>query len=38
MAKEKPTDKTADDLGTKYRNQPIQVGLDGDSIILKILD
>jgi septum site-determining protein MinC len=30
--------KTADDLGTKYRGQPIQVGLDGDSIILKILD
>jgi len=30
--------KTADDLGTKYRNQPIQVSLDGDSIILKTLD
>ncbi|MCB5174990.1 MULTISPECIES: septum site-determining protein MinC [Microvirga] len=30
--------KTADDLGSKYRGQPIQVSLDGDSIILKTLD
>jgi len=30
--------KTADDLGSKYRGQPIQVNLDGDSIILTTLD
>lgn len=30
--------KTADDLGTKFRGQPIQVSLDGDAIILKTLD
>ncbi|MCB8819532.1 septum site-determining protein MinC [Microvirga rosea] len=30
--------KTADDLGPKYRGQPIQVNLDGDAIILKLLD
>lgn len=30
--------KTADDLGPKFRNLPIQVSLDGDSIILKTLD
>nr|WP_279306549.1 septum site-determining protein MinC [Microvirga solisilvae] len=30
--------KTADDLGTKFHGQPVQVNLDGDSIILKTLD
>ncbi len=30
--------KTADDLGTKFHGQPIQVSLDGDSIILQTLD
>jgi septum site-determining protein MinC len=30
--------KTADDLGSKFHGQPIQVNLDGDSIILKTLD
>lgn len=30
--------KTADDLGPKYHGQPIQVCLDGDSIILTTLD
>lgn len=30
--------KTADDLGTKYHGQPLQVHLDGDAIILKTLD
>jgi septum site-determining protein MinC len=30
--------KTADDLGTKFHGQPIQVHLDGDSIILTTLD
>lgn len=30
--------KTADDLGTKFHGQPIQVHLDGDSIILQTLD
>jgi len=30
--------KTADDLGPKFRGLPIQVSLDGDSIILKTLD
>ena len=30
--------KTADDLGRKFRGQPVQVNLDGDSIILKTLD
>jgi len=30
--------KTADDLGTKFHGQPIQVNLDGDSIILQTLD
>ncbi|MGO4570505.1 septum site-determining protein MinC [Microvirga sp. 2TAF3] len=30
--------KTADDLGPKFRGQPIQVNLDGDAIILKTLD
>nr|WP_255616624.1 septum site-determining protein MinC [Microvirga puerhi] len=30
--------KTADDLGSKFRGQPIQVNLDGDAIILKTLD
>ncbi|WP_230529910.1 septum site-determining protein MinC [Microvirga roseola] len=30
--------KTADDLGSKYHGQAIQVNLDGDSIILKTLD
>ncbi|MBM6579106.1 septum site-determining protein MinC [Microvirga sp. BT689] len=30
--------KTADDLGGKFLGQPVQVNLDGDSIILKTLD
>jgi septum site-determining protein MinC len=30
--------KTADDLGTKFLGQPVQVNLDGDSIILKTMD
>lgn len=30
--------KTADDLGSKFRNLPIQVRLDGDSLILTPLD
>lgn len=30
--------KTADDLGTKFHGQPVQVSLDGDSIILTTLD
>ncbi|MCG7393090.1 septum site-determining protein MinC [Microvirga sp. ACRRW] len=30
--------KTADDLGSKFHGQPIQVNLDGDSIILQTLD
>jgi septum site-determining protein MinC len=30
--------KTADDLGGKFRGLPIQVNLDGDSIILTTLD
>jgi septum site-determining protein MinC len=30
--------KTADDLGTKFHGQAVQVNLDGDSIILKTLD
>ncbi len=30
--------KTADDLGPKFHGQPVQVSLDGDSIILKTLD
>lgn len=30
--------KTADDLGSKFHGQPVQVSLDGDSIILKTLD
>jgi septum site-determining protein MinC len=30
--------KTADDLGSKFHGQPVQVNLDGDSIILKTLD
>jgi septum site-determining protein MinC len=30
--------KTADDLGTKFHGQPVQVSLDGDSIILATLD
>ncbi|MBF9233320.1 septum site-determining protein MinC [Microvirga alba] len=30
--------KTADDLGPKFHGQPIQVNLDGDSIILTTLD
>ncbi|KAB0267768.1 hypothetical protein FEZ63_09105 [Microvirga brassicacearum] len=30
--------KTTDDLGSKFRNLPIQVRLDGDSLILTLLD
>ncbi|GEO14745.1 septum site-determining protein MinC [Microvirga aerophila] len=30
--------KTADDLGSKFRGQPIQVNLDGESMILKSMD
>jgi septum site-determining protein MinC len=30
--------KTADDLGSKFRGQPIQVKLDGESMILKSMD
>jgi septum site-determining protein MinC len=30
--------KTADDLGSKFHGQPVQVNLDGDSIILQTLD
>jgi len=30
--------KTADDLGSKFHGQPVQVNLDGDSIILTTLD
>ena len=30
--------KTADDLGGKFLGQPVQVNLDGDSIILKTMD
>jgi septum site-determining protein MinC len=30
--------KTADDLGSRFRNLPIQVRLDGDSLILTPLD
>jgi septum site-determining protein MinC len=30
--------KTADDLGPQHRGQPVQVSLDGDSLILKPLD
>jgi septum site-determining protein MinC len=30
--------KTADDLGTKFRGQPIQVNLEGESMILKSMD
>jgi septum site-determining protein MinC len=30
--------KTADDLGSKFRNLPIQVNLDGESMVLKSLD
>jgi septum site-determining protein MinC len=30
--------KTADDLGTKFYGQPVQVTLDGDAIILQTLD
>jgi septum site-determining protein MinC len=30
--------KTADDLGGKFSGQPVQVNLDGDSIILKTMD
>ena len=30
--------KTADDLGTKFHGQAIQVNLDGDTIILKTMD
>lgn len=30
--------KTADDLGQKFRNLPVQVSLDGDSLILTPLD